>query len=150
MRGIVRLFAVALVAWFCQAPLLAQAVGTPPVPNLVGTWTGTFKLIRWSGGAEATIELRVLEQDGPLFKAEKTWELAPGGTPGSVGGKLVTKATEPLVGVIGFDGASVTMAEQGDGGVYTGRLTHPDTLELIYLEAGDVATVNRLTLTRTK
>jgi hypothetical protein len=150
MKKIVQLLAAASIALICQAPAMAAEGRPVPLPDLVGTWTGSFKLLRWTGGGEATLELRVLEQDGELFRAEKSWEIAPGGTPGSVGGKLVTKATEPLVGVIGFDGTSVTMAEQGDGGVYTGRLAHPDTLEMIYFEPGDVATVNRITLNRTK
>ena len=65
------------------------------------------------------------EQDGALFRAEKTWKVNPGGTPGSVHGKLVSEAVEPLIGVIDFDGRTIYLAEQGDFGTYTARLTTP-------------------------
>jgi hypothetical protein len=89
----------------------------------------------------------VLKQDGPLFRAEKSWETP--GTTGKVGSNEVEKATEPLAGVVDFDGRSVYLAEQGDNGVYAGRLTAPDTLELIYVEAGD-GTAYLAELTRKK
>jgi hypothetical protein len=76
----------------------------------------------------------VTKQDGPLFKAEKTWDTP--GAEGFVGDKAVEKATEPLVGVVDFDGAGVHLAEEGDAGLYMGRLAAPDTLELVYIEAG--------------
>ncbi len=125
-------------------------VGAQEAPDLVGAWTGPYKVIRSNGGAEGILTLRVTEQDGPLLRLEKSWEVAPGGAPGEVGGELVTKATEQLVGVIGFDGREVRFAEQGDGGVYTGELTGPDTLELLYVEAGHQATAYRVMMTRSK
>jgi hypothetical protein len=59
------------------------------------------------------------------------------------------QATESLVGVIDFNGG-LHLAEQGDNGIYTGRITGPDTLELVYIEAGDLATAYRAQLRRAK
>jgi hypothetical protein len=63
------------------------------VPNLVGTWTSPVKLkwMRAKGTAEGSLTLRVLDQDGPLLKLEKSWETP--GAAGNVGGKDVEKAT---------------------------------------------------------
>ena len=72
------------------------------VPNLVGTWTSPVKLkwMRAKGTAEGSLTLRVLDQDGPLLKLEKSRETP--GAAGNVGGKDVEKATETMVGVVDF------------------------------------------------
>ena len=88
-------------------PLFAAPALAADTPDLVGTWTGEYKEMRWAGPAESALTLTVLEQDGPLFKAEKSWKLEEGSSEGTVGGKLVSEATEPLVGVIDFDGRTV-------------------------------------------
>jgi hypothetical protein len=143
MKKVLALCALALSAWLAHAPAMAEDAKTAAAaPDLVGTWTGPLK-----GIGEGTLTLRVLKQDGPLFRAEKSWETP--GTTGKVGSNEVEKATEPLAGVVDFDGRSVYLAEQGDNGVYAGRLTAPDTLELIYVEAGD-GTAYRAELTRKK
>ena len=54
-----------------------------------------------------------------------------------------------MLGVVDFDGKSLYLAEQDDNGFYTERLTAPDTLELIYVEAGHAA-VYRAQLTPKK
>ena len=54
-----------------------------------------------------------------------------------------------MVGVVDFDGKSLCLAEQDENGLYTGRLTAPDTPELIYVEAGHAA-VYRAQLTPKK
>lgn len=130
--------------------LSCAAMAEEAVPDLVGTWTGAMKEMRWEGPAEGPLEIRITEQDGPLLRGEKGWTLAPGSTPGSVEGKLVTEAVEPLIGVIDFDGKTIHFAEQGDVGTYHGRLVDADTMELVYVEAGDVATIYRVLLKRTK
>ena len=142
MKHALGLCALALCAWLAHAEAMAEDAN---VPNLVGTWTGPFKAMREHGIADGSLTLRVTEQAGPLLKAEKSWK-SPG-VPGDVGGKEVEQATEPLVGVIDFDGKSVHLAEQADNGLYRGRLTAPDTLELVYIEAGHAAAY-RVRLTR--
>jgi hypothetical protein len=138
------LIALALSVLIAHGEVMAEDTN---VPNLVGTWTGPFKAMREHGLADGSLTLRVIEQDGPLLKAEKSWK-SPG-VPGDVGGKEVEEATEPLVGVIDFDGKGVHLAEQADNGLYMGRLTAPDTLELVYIEAGHAAAY-RVRLTRGK
>jgi hypothetical protein len=147
MKNALGLFAVVLSAWLAHGEALAEDAESAPVPNLVGTWTGHFKAMREKGVADGSLTLRVVEQDGPLLRAEKSWE-SPG-VPGDVGGKAVEEATEPLVGVVDFDGKRVHLAEQADNGLYSGRLTAPDTLELVYIEAGHAAAY-RVRLTRAK
>jgi hypothetical protein len=142
--GLVAVAAVAVAVWFGQDPVLAEDAA---VPNLVGTWIGPLKVLRAKGIGKGTLTIRVTEQDGALFKAEKSWETP--GTAGKVGSKEVEKATEPLAGVVDFDGKNVYLAEQSDNGLYAGRLAAPDTLELIYVEAGD-GTAYRAQLTRKK
>ena len=134
MKKVLGLFALALSVWLGQGQVMAEDAKTAPIPDLVGTWTGPFKVMRAKGVGEGSLTLRVLEQDGPLLKLEKSWETP--GVAGNVGGKEVDKATEPLVGVVDFDGKGVYFAEQEDNGLYRGSLVAPDTLELIYLEAG--------------
>ena len=133
------------IACLAGVPALAQ---DGQLPDVVGTWTGEFKLMHHSGPAEQSLQFKILEQDGPLLKAEKAWRIESG-TPGDVAGKSRTEAVEPLVGVIDFDG-EIYFAEQGDSGLYKARLTGPDTLQLIYIEAGDLATAYRAELTRAK
>jgi hypothetical protein len=147
MKKVLGLFALALSVWLGQGQVMAEDAKTAPIPDLVGTWTGPFKVMRAKGVGEGSLTLRVLEQDGPLLKLEKSWETP--GVAGNVGGKEVDKATEPLVGVVDFDGKSVHLAEQDDNGLYTGRLTASDTLELIYVEAGH-GTAYRVQLIRKK
>jgi hypothetical protein len=139
--GLIAVASVALAVWLSQ--VLAEDAA---VPNLVGTWTGPLKVLRAKGIGKGTLTIRVTDQDGALFKAEKAWETP--GTVGKIGSKEVDHATEPLAGVIDFNGKSVYLAEQGDNGLYTGRLTAADTLELVY-EAGD-GTAYRAELTRKK
>jgi hypothetical protein len=142
MKMQLQILAVAGAA-LAGAPAFAQEV-----PNLVGTWTGTFKEMHFTGPAEQSLQFKVLEQDGPLLKAEKTWHIVSG-TAGDVGGQSRTDAVEPLVGVVDFDG-TIYFAEQGDAGLYRGRVTGPDTIEVVYVEAGQLATAYRAELTRQK
>lgn len=144
MKRVLALAALALGLMLGQHQAFAEDA---KVPELTGTWSGPFKVIRESGIGEGTFTLRVTEQTGPLLKGEKSWETP--GTEGNVGGKDVEKATEPLLGVVDFNGKTIYLAEQGDDGYHLGRLTAPDTLELIYLEAGH-ATAFRAVLTREK
>jgi hypothetical protein len=133
-------FAVSMACLAC-APVFAAEV-----PNLVGTWTGSFRLMHHTGPAEQTLQFKVLSQDGALLTGEKAWKI-DSGTPGNVAGEAKTEAVEPLVGVVGFDG-EIRFAEQGDSGLYFGRLTGAETLELVYVEGGDLATAYRAKLTR--
>lgn len=140
-------FGAVLLGIVCLAggPVLAE---DGQLPDVVGTWTGQFKLLHHSGAAEQSLQFKILSQDGPLLTGEKAWKI-DSGTPGDVAGEPRTEAVEPLVGVIDFDGV-IYFAEQGDSGLYKARLTGPDTLEILYIEAGELATAYRAELTRAK
>lgn len=150
MRGN-RLTIAALAASFLVA---SSAGGTwaeeAATPDLTGVWVGAYKTLRWNGDAEGVIQFRVVAQEGPNLKIEKSWKLEPGATLGDVHGELLNEAVEPLIGVIGFDGQDVYFAEEGDGGLYTGRIADPDTLELVYVEPGVQATAYRTVLKRSR
>src|SRR5262245_54657370 len=113
-RILAPLLAFALVSFLPAAPM-AEDAGAP-IPDLVGKWTGPVKEMRWAGGAEGQIELNITAQDGALLRGEKGWKLAEGSSAGSVDGKMVTEAVEPLVGVVDFDGRTIHLAEQNDVG----------------------------------
>ena len=83
--GLIAVASVALAVWLSQ--VLAEDAA---VPNLVGTWTGPLKVLRAKGIGKGTLTIRVTDQDGALFKAEKAWE-----TPGTVG-KVGSKVTPQL------------------------------------------------------
>ena len=145
-----RLLAVAVAACLWQAPVLGQeAADAFPVPDLVGTWVGPYSVIRSNGFADGVLELRVVEQEGPLLKVEKAWKVARRWRSGRCRRRTRHDGDEPLVGVIGFDGREIQLAEQGDEGIYSGRLVDPDTIELLYIESDRQATAYRVRLTRT-
>ena len=105
--GLIAVASVALAVWLSPGQVLAEDAA---VHNLVGTWTGPLKVLRAKGIGKGTLTIRVTDQDGALFKAENAWETP--GTVGKVGSREVEKATEPLAGVIDFNGKSVYLAEQ--------------------------------------
>jgi hypothetical protein len=88
--GLIAVASVALAVWLSQ--VLAEDAA---VPNLVGTWTGPLKVLRAKGIGKGTLTIRVTDQDGALFKAEKAWETP--GTVGKVGSKVAPQlSTAPV------------------------------------------------------
>lgn len=138
--------AVSLVVMCCAA--MAGEDGKS-LPNLVGTWTGVSKSFFTNGARQATRELKITEQDGPYFRGIWSWKnIDKGEALGEVGGKRVTEANEPVVGVIGFDGKTIHVAEKDDWGRLYIRLKDPNTIQLIYAEVGPAAKVTRCELKR--
>jgi len=88
--GLIAVASVALAVWLSQ--VLAEDA---EIPNLVGTWTGPLKVLRAKGIGKGTLTIRVTDQDGALFKAEKAWETP--GTVGKVGSKVAPQlSTAPV------------------------------------------------------
>ena len=88
--GLIAVASVALAVWLSQ--VLAEDAA---VPNLVGTWTGPLKVLRAKGIGKGTLTIRVTDQCGALFKAEKAWETP--GTVGKVGSKVAPQlSTAPV------------------------------------------------------
>ena len=155
MNGILKNAAgISLAALFLLAVLpfasAAQDAGTPP--DLKGVWKGTADVYYPDAVKKLDTELNVSEQDGWYFKGTRGWKLVdpPEKPLGYIMNDPVNKADEPYLGVVGFDGKSLTLVENGDWGVMKGALTDGDTMELIYAEPGDHPLVFRIVLKREK
>jgi hypothetical protein len=131
-------------------PAGLKAKSDQEFPNTVGTWVDNhYKATFYTGSKIGRNEFRIKEQDGPYFRGVHQWKQTDGGKPLTTKkGKLITEDTEPFVGVIGFDGESISMAEQDDTGLLHGKLVAKDTMLLIYEEPGSNALVMRLELKR--
>ena len=87
--GLIAVASVALAVWLSQ--VLAEDAA---VPNLVGTPVLSRSCER-KGIGKDTLTIRVTDQDGALFKAEKAWETP--GTVGKVGSKVAPQlSTAPV------------------------------------------------------
>jgi hypothetical protein len=123
-RHIIGAFVVLLI------PVLS--FGEAKMPDLRGTWTGDFNIVRTQypeklgpnplafskpGFHRANGVTYVIErQDGALFKGTETFG----------------HSKQTFVGTIHFDGKTLSMADHG--GTFTGQLAGSDTIHLIYLE----------------
>ncbi|USG63181.1 hypothetical protein NBZ79_09355 [Sneathiella marina] len=155
MISVARYFSLCLFlsgTLFFALPLsLTQA---QEAPDLVGTWTGDHSIIIHRDGAvelgKITTVLTIKQQDGPYFQGSKTWKRQEKiSVYSDIGEELATEGLENIVGVIGFDGETVTIAEGEDSGVHHGRLIDRDQMMLTYVESdiGD-AVLFRAILTR--
>jgi hypothetical protein len=133
-----------LLVW---APALAQ---DGALPNLVGTWRGERTTYFKEGQRQATEELRIMEQNGAYFRATKIWEhVEKDSEPmGHVGERGVHQASEPMLGVIDFDGETIHIVEHADWGQFHGRLVDRDTIEGVLMESGPHAVIYRVVLMR--
>jgi hypothetical protein len=102
--------------------------------------------LRAKGIGKGTHTIRVTDQDGALFKAEKAWGDAGHRRQSRQQGVRSRHRAARWRDRLQWE--SVYLAEQGDNGLYTGRLTAADTLELVYV-AGE-GTAYRAELTRKK
>ncbi len=155
MNGILKNAAgISLAALFLLAVLpfasAAQDAGAPP--DLKGVWKGTADVYYPDAVKKLDTEINVSEQDGWYFKGTRGWKLVdpPEKPLGYIMNDPVNKADEPYLGVVGFDGKSLTLVENGDWGVMKGALVDSNTMELIYAEPGDHPLVFRIVLKREK
>lgn len=140
-----RLFAtLAAVLFVSAAPVMAQ-----DIPDMVGTWQGSFRAQLVDGVTTGTFTMMIESQDGELFSGQKSVERTDDNSVLiSAGGQLVRNTEEAFIGVIAADGASFYVAEVGDPGWYDGRIIDSDTIEVTYVESGTVPVVHRTTLQR--
>jgi hypothetical protein len=150
MRVSYRLMLASVMLFILVVPSTVKAESPQEFPNMVGNWVDNeYKVYLYTGFKMAQVEFRIKEQDGPHFRGVHVWKHVDNGKPLTTkNGKLITGDTEPFVGVIGFDGKSITIAEQDDTGVLHGKLVGKDTMLLIYEEPGANAMVFRLELKR--
>jgi hypothetical protein len=128
----------------------AEQVGKS-VPNLLGKWTVESKDIFVEGVKHFKGVLEITSQEGPLFSGTWSWKISDGSPVATSGGSenaRVTQAEERIVGVVGFDGKTVHIAEKDDWGKHTGRLVGTDTMHVIYVESGPGASAGRRILKR--
>ncbi|MCL4243629.1 MAG: hypothetical protein KJ002_00610 [Candidatus Dadabacteria bacterium] len=133
-------------------PFAGAAQDTETAPDLKGVWKGTADVYYPNAVKKLHTELNVTEQDGWYFKGTRDWKLVdpPEKPLGYIKNDPVNKASEPYLGVIGFDGKSLTLVENGDWGVMKGALADADTIQLLYYETGEHPLVFRVILKREK
>jgi hypothetical protein len=146
-----RAFAALIV---CVASLVSVTAAVnaddAAIPNLKGTWTGEYEAYFYKGTTKARMTLEITEQTGAGFRGFNNWQhLRDKTKPLAVQrGKPVTSDKEPIMGVVGFDGKTLHIVEQGDGGWIEAELVGPDTMTVIYSESGDNALIYRSEFTR--
>jgi hypothetical protein len=121
------------------------------LPNLVGTWVTTVTGHSLKGAHKLLAEMKITSKNGAHFKGVHSWEhVEKQKLTFNVGGKDKSKAAEPVLGIIGFDGKAIYIVEHGDWGVFHWRLVDPDTIESVYLESGPHAAISRAIYKRKK
>ncbi len=111
-----------------QQTTVAAAAETP---DLVGTWTGTLVGYEYDVGyvdyAGYTMIMNVTEQRDRVFSGEISFTNETGALAWDVA---------PFAGVIGHDGTSLTLVQNG-GGYSTGSVLAPDEMELVYANGNE-------------
>lgn len=138
------------------ATLVAFAIdGRPPsqYPELVGQWVVVKKdAVYWHRDIQSQengpSHLRIEEQTGPVLEGVFYWQVSPGSGRDHNGIAQVSQAKEPVIGMIGWDGTSLTLVEHPDTGTMQGRMINSNTMELTHFEAGPHAAVSRYLLIR--
>ena len=120
------------------------------MPDLVGSWKGEKTVYYLEGERRSISELEITKQDGFHFSGTRSWQHTEEDKAplGQVGGEHVRRASEPILGLVDFDGTTLHIVEHDDWGHFRGRLVDSDTIQLIYVESGPNAAVYRVTLKR--
>lgn len=144
------LAAVAL-AFIAPTASLAQS----PLPDLQGVWTKTEgSIIYWNSeindfDAHYDIaQIEITEQHGEVFKAFQTTIAKGEAQPGFHGDTAITTPRLPMLGVIGWDGQGVTLADIDDTTVHRCVLADADTMRCTVYEAGERALAGRFVMKR--
>lgn len=131
------------------AGLPAAFAGHDGVPDLVGTWEGSARVLGDNGFTSARTRLVVHEQQDGLFRGTYYWELDPARDQrGHAGEELALKGFENVLGVIEWDGHGFWVVDMGDTGMRRGHVVDADTLQTVYVESGAHAIVGRVTFRR--
>ncbi|KZK88770.1 hypothetical protein PsAD5_05120 [Pseudovibrio sp. Ad5] len=147
--------AIAALMMGCATFVAFAIDGKPPqhYPELVGQWVVIKKdAVYWHRDIQSQengpSHLRIDEQTGPVLEGVFFWQVSPGSGRDHDGLSEVSKSKEPVIGMIGWDGASITLVEHPDTGTMQGRMINSDTMELVHYEAGPYATISRYLLVR--
>ena len=123
--------------------------GHDGLPNLVGSWEGSAKVLGDNGYSSATTRLVVHEQQDGLFRGTYYWALDPARDQrGHAGEEFALQGFENVLGVIEWDGHGFYVVDMGDTGLRRGHIVDADTLQTVYVESGAHAIVGRVTFKR--
>jgi len=149
-----RIFAVLAIVLFVLGGQAVNAQNNNPVtatPNILGVWN----LVAVDGifGDQVIAELPHTEividmQQGAVFSGSLGYEVAESEPAFHDGSDHTRMASEPFLGVIGWDGRTLTIAEREDTSMLTGELLNSETMSLIYVEPGEHAFAARMLLVR--
>lgn len=139
------------------ALLLMLSAGLPAwaghdgLPDLVGTWHGSAKVLGDNGFSSAKTRLVVHEQRDGLFRGTYYWELDPARDQrGHAGEEFALQGFENVLGVIEWDGHGFYVVDMGDTGLRRGHIIDGNTLHTVYVESGAHAIVGRVVFQRVK
>jgi len=142
---------LALAALGVSAALVGAAEAQDPAfPDLVGSWVGEKTVYFFDGTRHSVEELQITRQDGSHFSGTRSWHHpeADKDPLGHVGGEQIHRASEPILGIVDFDGETLHIVEHDDWAHIRARLVDADTMEVVYIESGPNAAVYRVTLKR--
>ncbi|MEM7445937.1 MAG: hypothetical protein AAF414_21625 [Pseudomonadota bacterium] len=143
------------------AVLMLYIIGPPgsasaqtPAPDLIGDWVMEGGEVgHWSGELRAFDErdaavLVIEEQVGGVFRGTIVYENNPHGPEfeGRIG--LGHVLPETIFGVVDWDDQTVFWVDLDDETIHRGRLTGENRIEVIAIEPGAHAVVNRMILVR--
>ena len=123
-------------AVLCATPLVFAACGgsDSAVPNLKGTWTGTYEFPTNDKTIEtSSLTIEITKQEGPFLWGTEIWE--------NDGKKL----SADLLGSLSSDNSSVILSEVG--GFYSGNVGD-NSMRLRFVRTADPATAFVVTVTR--
>ena len=146
-----RIYKLAVVAVTILLPSLSLAQSA--TPSLIGTWTSvTGEVGHWSGtlkpfGKQVGI-LTVEEQIGGVFRGTMVYDNDPSGPEFEGKAGISHILSEPVLGVIDWDGRSIVWVDRDDETVHRARLVNERTMEVIAFEPGAHAVVNRMIMVR--
>ena len=133
----------------CAVPF--RAVAAENIPWLTGTWHAKFKLQTRQGISDCGGTLTITQQNEHLFRGTFSWSVDPAtGIRADVNRRVGQKGTESVLGLLAWDNKSISMADAGDKGYWSGQLVDDQTMKLIYTESQRHAAVFRATFVRKK
>jgi hypothetical protein len=112
---------------------------TVALPQLKGTWEGEYRAHFEQRTRNSRMRLIIAEQDGEFFRGLYEWEDFNEQPTGQ----------ERIIGIIGFNGRVIHIAEETDTGRFDAEMIGPDRMRAVYVESGANAGVFRVELART-
>ena len=146
-----RVIAILVAAVFVLTSQSSSGQSVGDTPNVMGVW----RLVAMDGifGDQILTELPSTEvtidrQEGAVFNGTMAYEVAESEPAFHDGTALTRMASEPFLGVIGWDSRSLTIAERADTSLMVGELLNSETMALVYVEPGEYAFAARMLFVR--